>query len=83
LWFAFYKEYDVEARSVWLLKLANVDIVDIEVGTPYDQTSTKAFKPNHITRRITAQNGWFTTHKFIEDKLKKFIPLNRNRKYTG
>ena len=79
LWFAFREEIQVTNRSVWVLFLEKDDIADISVGSPLSQTKTKAFKPNHITQRITAQNGWFTTHKHTSNG--RFIPLNTNVSY--
>jgi hypothetical protein len=64
LWFAFIDEAKVKKRSVWFLFLGESDIADIVNGSPFEQERTIAFKPNHVTQRITAQNGWFTTHKF-------------------
>jgi hypothetical protein len=40
------------------------------------------FRPRHIARRIIAQSGWFTVHKYIKEK-REFIPLNRQSHYTG
>jgi hypothetical protein len=64
LWFAFSDIINVKSRSVWFMFLNESDIVDTSDGSPLDQSRTIAFKPNHVTQRITAQNGWFTTHKF-------------------
>lgn len=64
LWFAFNDNTNVKARSVWFMFLNESDIVDTADGSPFNQPRTMAFKPNHVTQRITAQNGWFTTHKF-------------------
>lgn len=50
--------------------------------TPFNQPTTKVFRPNHVTKRITAQNGWFTIHKFVNEE-KKFIPLNKNKDIMG
>jgi hypothetical protein len=64
LWFAFVDAAEVEKRSVWFMFLNEDDIADTIHGSPFNQSRTIAFKPNHVTQRITAQNGWFTTHKF-------------------
>ncbi len=75
LWFSIYKEKDDNSdRVVWILLVMKDEIVNPNEGSPFDQSKTIIFKPNHITKRITAQNGWFTVHKFIDDK--KFLPLN-------
>ncbi|MDO3627650.1 FRG domain-containing protein [Mucilaginibacter sp. BT774] len=81
LWFAFEKESTVKKRSVWILEVSKDELADIHKGSPMNQGKTKAFKPSHITKRITAQAGWFTTHKYLDDK-GKFIPLDRNNTYV-
>jgi hypothetical protein len=85
LWFAFEKEKQVAKRAVWFLFLdEKKDIADTDdESTPFTQRRTIAFKPNHVTPRIKAQNGWFTTHKFIADKEKpkSFIPLDKISSY--
>lgn len=82
LWFAL-SDKDVEAGkvAVWLFAAGKKDIVDTTTtGTPFDQGSTKIFRPNHIARRITSQSGWFTVHKY--DKTKdRFLSLDSIRTY--
>ena len=81
LWFAFIKEKSNDSdRVVWLFVVDSNKVIDLKVGDPFTQKITKVFKPNHITNRITAQNGWFTVHKFLKDE-GKFIPLNKQTKY--
>jgi hypothetical protein len=81
LWFAFENDLEVKTRAVWLLILDDKDIADTSIDLPLETARTLAFKPNHVTQRITAQNGWFTTHKFLPDR-EKFIPLNKNKDYV-
>lgn len=82
LWFAFYLESStIQDRAIWVLILDKNELADTTQSTPFDQRKTVAFKPNHITNRITAQNGWFTTHKFVT-KNNKFIKLDTNITYT-
>ena len=81
LWFAFIEiDTTIKNRAVWLLFLDRADIADIANGSPFDQKRTKAFRPSHITSRITAQSGWFTTHKFLKTT-SRFVRLNSNRVY--
>jgi hypothetical protein len=81
LWFAFILEdTTITKRSVWLLILGKNEIVDTAKGTPFNQSKTKAFRPNHITNRITAQSGWFTTHKYVT-KENNFFKLNSMSNY--
>jgi len=81
LWFMFQENLDVDERAIWVLNLDYEDLADTNEGSPLTQHKTIAFKPNHVTQRITAQNGWFTTHRFLEDK-KKFVPLENNASYV-
>jgi len=84
LWFAFAKpknESSVDSeRVVWALHISEEDVVDGIDGDPYKMPKTVVFKPRHTTRTITAQNGWFTVHKFVPSE-STFIPLNRHKQY--
>ena len=52
------------------------DIVSVKDYNPFAVKKTKAFSPNHISERITAQAGWFTCHKLMSDnKFLKFETL--------
>ena len=48
--------------------------------SPFECDSTKVFQPNHITKRIVAQDGWFTVHKYIKSG-RKFLQFERLKKY--
>lgn len=75
LWFACIKEKDKSDdsdRVVWLLSVNEGDIKKPDSTGPFEQDRTKVFRPNHITKRIISQNGWFTVHNFENDKI---IPL--------
>lgn len=76
LWFAFQYENNKSGfRCVWGIIADNKLFVD-KNKTPFNQTETKIFKPNHITNRITNQNSWFTVHKKIEKE--KFVESAEN-----
>lgn len=82
LWFACIKEKEKKNdsdRIVWFFVVRDKDLPDTSKGSPFEQKITKVFKPNHITKRITSQDGWFTVHKFVEKY--KFIPLNNHKTY--
>lgn len=67
---------------VWVLDPKKDDYVrDRETETPGNGTRTKVFRPTHIARRITAQSGWFTVHKYIKRE-KRFVPLEKQAKYN-
>ncbi len=51
-------------------------------ASPFNQQTTKVYRPNHITKRIIAQNGWFTLHKFVGKEDKPFVPLEENQNFT-
>jgi len=83
LWFSManadakHSDYSV----VWGFKAPPEDIVaSTDEMDPFQEGSTKVFKPNHITRRISAQFGWFTIHKYNKDK--KFIAFEKNKEYS-
>jgi len=69
-------------RVVWAFGVEPDEVIDKkpEKG-PYDQRVTRVFRPNHVTRTITVQSGWFTVHKYMTEK-KSFLPLNRNSIYS-
>ncbi len=69
LWFAVNKEPpEIKEKYgvVWLLK-THKDDFKINDDLPTLNNDTKIFRPNVITRRISAQSGIFTIHKFIEN----------------
>jgi len=86
LWFACIKEKEKDKdlyRIVWLFASKKDDIVtkdDLSKG-PFKQEKTKVFRPNHITKRITSQIGWFTIHKIDENEI--VIPLNEQEEFKG
>jgi hypothetical protein len=91
LWFAVEKPPTIprppkESMSpavIWAFVPATGDYVNASSGaSPFSGGRTRVFRPKHIARRIVAQSGWFTVHKYIQDK-QKFIPLNRQLGYMG
>lgn len=88
LWFAcirdktFEKGEPVMQRVVWAFAADQDDVLrSTDAESPYSPPGTRVFQPNHVTRTITVQSGWFTLHKYVRNK-KKFIALNRNTRYT-
>ncbi|VVB84428.1 FRG domain protein [uncultured archaeon] len=71
LWFAFYEnETETDSnRAVWRLVVQHDKIVNTKEKLE-EQKSIGIFKPNHITKRITAQDGWFTVHNLDNNKFK-------------
>ena len=80
LWFAVCEEPRKGKHGiVWAFKTPADSHVK-PADEPFTGASTKIFRPNHFTRRIIVQSGWFTCHKYLADK-DCFIPLNRNTRY--
>jgi len=88
LWFAVQKppavrppKRSLSPAVVWAFVPGPSDYAKVSPETsPFSGKRTRVFRPKHIARRIVAQSGWFTVHKYIEDK-KKFIPLDRQLRY--
>ena len=67
---------------VWVFDTKKTDYVSRDAkSTPFSGVRTAVFRPRHITRRIVAQSGWFTVHKYLEDQ-KRFIALEKNTLYS-
>lgn len=88
LWFSCFKDRGDRSettaerpRIVSGLLVRDDDIVDTRrASDPYRQPSTRVFRPNHVTRTITVQNGWFTVHKYLD--VGNFVPLNKHKDYS-
>jgi hypothetical protein len=88
LWFAV--ERPAQARQpgvVWIFESKPSDYVRSDRtggdnSSPFTGRRTRIFRPRHITRRIIAQSGWFTVHKYLPEK-KRFIALDENRLYRN
>lgn len=83
LWFSMAHESPKHSdySVVWGFKVPQEDIVAAtDEMDPFQEGSTKVFKPNHITKRISAQFGWFTIHKCSRDK--KFVAFEKNKEYA-
>ena len=84
LWFSMspkIEDVTTDYSVVWGFRVPKEDIVNLtDDKDPFKGGMTKIFKPNHITKRISSQFGWFTIHKFNSDK--KFMPFESNRDYA-
>jgi hypothetical protein len=83
LWFTVEKPAKNSEGVVWVFKTEEDDFInmkDIDNG-PFVDERTKVFQPNHITKRIIAQNGWFTIHRYLEKEGGKFVVFNNNKLY--
>lgn len=83
LWFSMATKVEVKREDysvVWGFNVPDEDIVaSTEEMDPFQEGTTKVFKPNHITKRISAQFGWFTIHKYVE---RKWIAFEKNKEYA-
>lgn len=46
----------------------------------FELRRTYVFQPFHVDKRIAAQAGWFSVHRYAE-AAQKFVPLDQNRKF--
>ncbi len=83
LWFAVSTDPpDKEKHGVvWVLE---VDPANEKTPKPsddiFDLRRTYIFQPFHLDRRIVAQSGWFSVHRYAQFK-NKFLPLEQNDRY--
>jgi len=84
LWFAVNgRPQNLDPGVLWVFRVPPEDILPPDYsGSPFEEKRTKVFRPRHITKRIAAQGGWFTVHKFMEEE-KKFVPLEKNKSYKA
>ncbi|WP_369063307.1 FRG domain-containing protein [Burkholderia gladioli] len=71
LWFAIKRpagtgrDGEKAPAAVWMLAASESDFIDdFGRSEPLAITSTQLLKPRHVSRRITAQDGWFSIHPF-------------------
>jgi hypothetical protein len=84
LWFTVH-EPPVERKPgvVWVFDPAEDDQVRQSSATsPFTGERTRVLQPKHIAKRIIAQSGWFTVHKYLR-KRKAFVPLERQSRYQS
>lgn len=60
---------------VWIFEAEEQHLLDASIGVD-KLARTSIFQPDHITKRIVVQNGWFSVHKYLEAK-NKFIPFEK------
>jgi hypothetical protein len=83
LWFAVCAAPHVQKYGVvWVFQAKEEYFVQPTADAkPFSGKRTQVFRPRHISRRIMAQSGWFTVHKYINEQ-KRFIPLQTNSAYS-
>jgi hypothetical protein len=83
LWFAVSSDPPPESQQgvVWVPKVDPAQLKSpSRKADIFHLGRTYIFQPFHIDRRIAAQAGWFSVHKYVESS-KKFVPLDRNTQY--
>lgn len=72
LWFAVREpasEKGLKPGVVWVFNPDDEDYADPDGSVePYEVKKTTVFRPKHVTRRIVAQAGWFTVHRYDPHK---------------
>lgn len=83
LWFSMSPQTDIniyEYSVVWGFIVPPEDIVNsTQDKDPFSGGENKVFKPNHITKRISSQFGWFTIHKSNAEN--RFVPFEVSKDY--
>jgi hypothetical protein len=64
---------------IWLFVPHDDDNIREDDISPFEISSTKVFSPNHISSRITSQQGWFTCHKLVTSG--RFLHFETIKKY--
>jgi hypothetical protein len=85
LWFAVSSDPagDSEYAVLWVLTVVPEDLKSPSPRQNiFELRRTYVFQPYHMDRRITAQAGWFSVHKYAEAS-EKFVPLDGNRQYKS
>jgi hypothetical protein len=85
LWFAVQgPARDAESPAVvYIFNPTEEDVLnpaETKSERPLTGRRTKVYQPNMITPRIISQSGWFTVHKFVDDR---FVALNSNKLYKN
>jgi len=84
LWFSMATKSDIidaDYTVVWGFKVPSRDLVaNTEQMDSIKQGTIKVFKPDHITKRITAQFGWFTVHTANHEK--HFVSFEQSHEYS-
>jgi hypothetical protein len=85
LWFAVSKPARKDHGVVWLLNVPEEYVLkanETEVRDPFTEEVTVIFQPHITSNRISAQNGWFTVHRY-SSKAKAIVKFEWNRKYKN
>ena len=66
--------------AVWMLPVVHDDLISPEESKdPLRLGRTRLLKPRHVSRRIAAQDGWFTVHRGKQSGLDtRYFALDTN-----
>lgn len=69
--------------AVWILRYTGKDLIrDDERSDALAVERTPLLKPRHVSRRIAAQDGWFSLHRgHVNDARISFVSLDTNLAY--
>jgi hypothetical protein len=82
LWFAVHNPSPSDFGVLWILSVdPATQKTPTKTNPVFSATRTFLFQPFHIDRRIAAQAGWFSAHKYVEAK-SKFIGLETNTRFS-
>ena len=83
LWFAVRNPPNAgDTGVVWFFEVDDDDRLEPSVNKdPLTIDRTRVFRPKHLTRRIIAQSGWFTAHKYLEAKRSSYVALENNSRF--
>jgi len=81
LWFAIEKANQEGSKpEIWVLKPEKRDIIEsVNSQLPYSGKRTKVFQTSFTIPRVKAQNGCFTSFRFVEKSKTGFVALEKNR----
>ncbi|WP_175762295.1 FRG domain-containing protein [Burkholderia anthina] len=71
--------------AVWMLPGMHADLISpAESNNPLGVGQTRLLKPRHVSRRIAAQDGWFTVHRGKQSGLDTtYFALDANPEFRG
>ncbi|MDS0862215.1 hypothetical protein NUV25_31370 [Burkholderia pseudomultivorans] len=87
LWFAIKKPAEKKkAAAVWILTYEPEGLdARRRARVTAEGKANRRNRPRHVTRRVTAQDGWFTLHRdhYGEKTSPAFVSLDTNRDYRS
>lgn len=82
LWFACFPLQDSDCYVYGLVADTLLISPDSAAKGPFEQGKTRVYQPRLNNPRISAQDGWFTAHRYSR-KVRGFVPLEDNSDIKG